>query len=125
MSGTEENALKISLEIYDKRVGGYLFRHLSPRTFSSLVRLFPIVAPSVVEDEKSINILANLSLQADKYTSSIKAGDIVYRPRNRSICIFLQDIRSEERVVPIGRVEDIKSLRDIKGSTTVRICAVS
>jgi len=124
MSGTEENVLKISLEMYDKRFGGYLLRHLSPRTFSSLVKLLPIVAPSVVEDKRSINILVSLSLQADKYTNSINAGDIVYRPKNRSICIFLQDIRSEERVVPIGRVEDIESLRCIKGSTIVRMSVV-
>ena len=120
MSEAEENAVKISLDISGKRIEGYLFRHLSPRTFSSLVRLLPITAPSVRED-RYISILANLSLQADKYTNLVKAGDIAYRPKNRSICIFLQDIRTDERMVPVGRVEDIELLRGTKGSPIVKI----
>jgi hypothetical protein len=123
MSEVEENAVKISLDISGKRVEGQLLRHLSPRTFSSLVRLLPITAPSIKED-RYISILANLSLQADKYTNLVKTGDIVYRPKNRSICIFLQDTRTDERMVPIGRMENIELLRDTKGSSMVKMSSV-
>lgn len=123
MSRVEENVYKILLEISGARIRGQLLRHLSPRTFSSIVKSLPIVAPSVIE-ETCINIFVNLSLQADKYTNAVKAGDIVYRPKNKSICIFLKEVRGEERFVPVGRVENVELLQAVRGSPVVRMNAI-
>ena len=116
MPGDQENALKIKIEASGAKAEGYLLRHLSPRTFSAIIKVLPIKAP-LVREEDGVEFLTNLDLQADKYSNTVVSGQIVYRPRNGAICIFFHDMVLGERVVPIGRVESLSSLRKISGSS--------
>jgi hypothetical protein len=105
MEINDQNILRIKIAIHGQTISGCLFRHLSPRTFSSLKKALPLKAPSIKENG-NISILANLDLQGDKFTNHVHLGDIIYRPRNGSVCIVLGDAIMKERVVPLGRVED-------------------
>jgi hypothetical protein len=70
-----------------------LVRHLSPTTFSNIIKKMPISARLHFLDRNIGYVETGLTLGSEKQKSMFKRGDLGFMVSNGSICIVLQDIK--------------------------------
>lgn len=68
-------------------------RHLSPSTFSNIIKIMPISGRLHFLDRKLAYVETGLTVGAEKQKAVYKRGDLAFMVSNGSICIVLQDIR--------------------------------
>ncbi|HEY9399294.1 MAG TPA: hypothetical protein VIP29_05295 [Nitrososphaeraceae archaeon] len=70
-----------------------LVRHLSPITFSNMIKTMPISGRMHFLERNIGYVETGLTLGAEKQKSMFKRGDLGFMVSNGSICIVLQDIK--------------------------------
>ena len=70
-----------------------LVRHLSPITFSNIIKTLPITGRLHFLERNLGYVQTGLTLGAEKQKSSFKRGDLGFMLSNGSICIVLQNIK--------------------------------
>ena len=68
-------------------------RHLSPITFSNIIKVMPISGRLHFLDRKLAYVETGLTVGAEKQKSVFKKGDLGFMVSNGSICIVLQDTK--------------------------------
>ena len=68
-------------------------RHLSPITFSNIIKVMPISGRLHFMDRKLAYVETGLTVGAEKQKSVFKKGDLGFMVSNGSICIVLQDTK--------------------------------
>jgi len=68
-------------------------RHLSPITFSNIIKVMPISGRLHFLDRKFAYVETGLTVGAEKQKSVFKKGDLGFMVSNGSICIVLQDTK--------------------------------
>ncbi|MDP9306481.1 MAG: hypothetical protein M3O68_09090 [Thermoproteota archaeon] len=68
-------------------------RHLSPITFSNIIKVMPISGRLHFLDRKLAYVETGLAVGAEKQKSVFKKGDLGFMVSNGSICIVLQDTK--------------------------------
>jgi len=66
-------------------------RHLSPITFSNIIKIMPISGRLHFMDHKIGYVETGVTVGAEKQKSTFKRGDLGFMVSNGSICIVLQD----------------------------------
>ena len=102
-----------------------LVRHLSPVTFSKIVKSMPISGRLNFLDQNLAYVETGLAVGAEKQKSSFKKGDLGFLVSNGSFCIALRDIKGIN-MNHIGRcLEDTFSLGSMDSGETIFIKQVS
>lgn len=70
-----------------------LVRHLSPITFSKIIKAMPISGRLNFLDRKLGYVETGLTVGAEKQKSSFQRGDLGFMISNGSICIVMQDTK--------------------------------
>jgi len=70
-----------------------LVRHLSPITFSNIIKIMPISGRLHFLERNIGYVETGLTVGAEKQKSIFKRGDLGFMVSNGSICIVLQDIK--------------------------------
>jgi hypothetical protein len=70
-----------------------LVRHLSPITFSKIIKSMPISGRLHFLDHKLGYVESGLTVGAEKQKSTFQRGDLGFMISNGSICIVLQDTK--------------------------------
>jgi hypothetical protein len=70
-----------------------LVRHISPITFSKIIKAMPISGRLHFLDHKLGYVESGLSVGAEKQKSTFQRGDLGFMISNGSICIVLQDTK--------------------------------
>jgi hypothetical protein len=70
-----------------------LVRHISPITFSKIIKAMPISGRLHFLDHKLGYVESGLSVGAEKQKSTFQRGDLGFMISNGSICIILQDTK--------------------------------
>jgi uncharacterized protein len=70
-----------------------LVRHLSPITFSNIIKIMPISGRMHFLGRNIGYVETGLTVGAEKQKSIFKRGDLGFMVSNGSICIVLQDIK--------------------------------
>ncbi|HEX2305703.1 MAG TPA: hypothetical protein VHH33_05405 [Nitrososphaeraceae archaeon] len=70
-----------------------LVRHLSPITFSNIIKIMPISGRMHFLERNIGYVETGLTLGAEKQKSMFKRGDLGFMVSNGSICIVFQDIK--------------------------------
>ncbi len=70
-----------------------LVRHLSPITFSNIIKTMPISGRMHFLERNIGYVEIGLTLGAEKQKSMFKRGDLGFMVSNGSICIVLQDVK--------------------------------
>jgi uncharacterized protein len=68
-------------------------RHLSPITFSNIIKVMPISGRLHFLDRKLAYVETGLTVGAEKQKSVFKKGDLGFMVSNGSLCIVLQDTK--------------------------------
>ena len=98
-----------------------LVRHLSPITFSNIIKTMPISGRLHFLGRNIGYVETGLTLGAEKQKSLFKRGDLGFMVSNGSICIVLQNIKGVH-MNHIGHcVEDPRLLESIDSGETIFI----
>ena len=68
-------------------------RHLSPITFSNIIKVMPISGRLHFLDRKLAYVETGLTVGAEKQKSVFRKGELGFMVSNGSICIVLQDTK--------------------------------
>ena len=68
-------------------------RHLSPITFSNIIKIMPISGRLHFMDHKIGYVETGVTVGAEKQKSTFKRGDLGFMVSNGSICIVFQDTK--------------------------------
>ncbi len=125
MSGTPSVSRRgLVLEIgTDRKLGCDLRRHLSPRTVGLITRSLPLRGNAHRMGKSIIYIETAIDSGLERERSEFKRGDVAFLPSTGSVCFFLNDVASTNKMTPIGRlVGDVRLLEDAGPSTPLSIC---
>jgi hypothetical protein len=98
-----------------------LVRHLSPITFSNIIKKMPISGRLHFMEHKIGYVETGVTVGAEKQKSTFKRGDLGFMVSNGSICIVLQDTKGIN-MNHIGRcIEDPLLLESIESGEIIFI----
>jgi hypothetical protein len=98
-----------------------LVRHLSPITFSKILKAIPISGRLHFLDRKLGYVETGLAVGAEKQKSTFQRGDLGFMISNGSICIVLQDTKGLS-MNPIGHcIDDPLMLESIQSGEIIFI----
>lgn len=83
---------------------GEVFRHLSPRTLSEVLRRLPLRGRVVRVGDNLVYFPTELQIGLEKPKRSFGEGDIGFMPASGGLCFFLRDAAADRPVNPLGRV---------------------
>lgn len=98
-----------------------LYRHLAPVTVTTLLGELPI-ASRVMAYPGMITLLTKIKTGVEKQRLEYSKGDVAFFAGSGSICIFLQNVKSDRPLNPIGKVEvGLEVLQNISAGDVVQI----
>lgn len=124
MSGTPSVSRRgLVLEVgTDRKLGCDLRRHLSPRTVRLITKSLPLRGNAHRMGKNIIYIETAIDSGLERERSEFKRGDVAFLPSTGSVCFFLNDVASTNKMTPIGRlVGDVRLLEDAEPSTPLSI----
>lgn len=98
-----------------------LFRHLAPITVNAILRETPFdsrvnVQPSMV------CLFTDIRVGVEKPKVQLARGDVAFLPSGNLLCVFLQSVKSDRPLNPVGKVETgIEIFEAIRPGDTVRL----
>jgi hypothetical protein len=114
--------IHVILEAREKgKIALELVRHLSPITFSKILKAIPISGRLHFLDRKLGYVDTGLAVGAEKQKSTFQRGDLGFMISNGSICIVLQDTKGLS-MNPIGHcIDDPLMLESIQSGEIIFI----
>jgi len=93
-----------------------LKRHLSPITVGMIMRMLPLSGNAHQLGESVIYFGTNINSGIERKKIDFKRGDIAFLPTEGSICFYINDVYDGKSMTPIGKVNEIEKLNEIKPS---------
>jgi len=93
-----------------------LKRHLSPITVGMIMRMLPLSGNAHQLGESVIYFGTNINSGIERKKTDFKRGDIAFLPTEGSICFYINDVYDGKSMTPIGKVNEIEKLNEIKPS---------
>ena len=93
-----------------------LKRHLSPITVGMIMRMLPLSGNAHQLGESVIYFGTNINSGIERKKTDFKKGDIAFLPTEGSICFYINDVYDGKSMTPIGKVNEIEKLNEIKPS---------
>jgi len=98
-----------------------LYRHLAPITVTTLLEEMPI-ASRVMMYPGMITLLTKIKLGVEKQRLEYSKGDVAFFAASGSICIFLQNAKSDRPLNPVGKVEEgLDVLQNVSAGDVIQI----
>ena len=98
-----------------------LYRHLSPLSVNAIMRILPVDSRVNVQPGMRC-LLTPLKVGVEKPRTSFVRGDVALLASGSLICIFLQEVRSDRPLNPLGKVDEGLELFDgMRPGDTVRL----
>ena len=96
-------------------------RHLSPITFSNIIKIMPISGRLHFMDHKIGYVETGVTVGAEKQKSTFKRGDLGFMVSNGSICIVFQDTKGISMNLIGHCIEDPLLLESIESGEIIFI----
>ena len=80
------------------------YRHLAPLTMNATLRILPLSSRIIVQPGMR-SIFTPLKVGVEKPKTSLHKGDIALLASGGLICIFVQEVKSERPLNPLGVVD--------------------
>ena len=93
-----------------------LKRHLSPITVGMIMRMLPLSGNAHQLGESVVYFGTNINSGIERKKTDFKRGDIAFLPTEGSICFYINDVYDGKSMTPIGKVDEIEKLNEIKPS---------
>ena len=93
-----------------------LKRHLSPITLGMIMRMLPLSGNAHQLGESVVYFGTNINSGIERKKTDFKRGDIAFLPTEGSICFYINDVYDGKSMTPIGKVNEIEKLNEIKPS---------
>ena len=93
-----------------------LKRHLSPITVGMIMRMLPLSGNAHQLGESVVYFGTNINSGIERKKTDFKRGDIAFLPTEGSICFYINDVYDGKSMTPIGKVNEIEKLNEIKPS---------
>lgn len=95
-----------------------LYRHLAPFTVNAIMRELPIESRVNVQSAMAC-LFTNLRVGVEKQKRNFTRGDVAFLASSGLLCFFLQNVKSERPLNPVGGVESGMELLDSLGPGSV------
>ena len=98
-----------------------LKRHLSPITVGMIMRMLPLSGNAHQLGESVVYFGTNINSGIERKKTDFKRGDIAFLPTEGSICFYINDVYDGKSMTPIGKVNEIEKLNEIKPNTKIKL----
>ena len=93
-----------------------LKRHLSPITVGLIMRMLPLKGNAHQIGKSIVYFETDVNSGVERKKTDFKRGDIAFLPTEGSICFYINDVYDGKSMTPIGKVNEIEKLNEIKPS---------
>ena len=115
MSFDSVSKKQLILEIKGKsKIPCSLKRHLSPRTVGTIMRSLPLEGHAHMLGKNIAYFETSVDSGIERSKTEFKQGDIAFLPISGSICFFLEDSIPAKTMTPIGKLESVNELKNLK-----------
>lgn len=113
---------QLILEIRGKtKITCDLKRHLSPRTVGIIMRSLPLEGHAHHLGQNILYFETVIDSGIERSKSEFKKGDVAFLPSTGSICFFINDVICAKTMTPIGKLDNVDSLNDVKSGDVLCI----
>ena len=93
-----------------------LKRHLSPITVGLIMRMLPLSGNAHQMGKSIVYFETNLNSGIERKKIDFKSGDVAFLPIEGCVCFFINDMQGVKPMTPIGKINKIEELSEIKPS---------
>lgn len=106
---------QLVLEIKGKgKISCDLKRHLSPRTVGTIMRSLPLEGHAHLMGKNIAYFETSVDSGTERPRTEFKKGDVAFSSSSGSICFFIADSAPGKQMTPIGKLEGVDILKDLK-----------
>ena len=106
---------QLILEIKGKsKIQCFLKRHLSPRTVGTIMRSLPLEGHAHMLGKNIAYFETTVDSGIERSKTEFKQGDIAFLSSTGSICFFIDDSKPGKTMTPIGNLERVDELKNLK-----------
>ena len=112
MSVSKKNLI---LEIKGKaKIHCDLKSHLSPKTVGTIMRSLPLEGHAHMLGEKIAYFETTVDSGIERERREFKKGEVAFLSSSGSICFFIDDSSPGKIMTPIGKIDSVEKLKDLK-----------
>jgi len=103
------------LEIRGKtKINCDLKRHLSPKTVGTIMRSLPLEGHAHMLGKNIAYFETTIDSGIERSRTEFKKGDVAFLSSTGSICFFIEDSEPGKTMTPIGKLENVEDLKNLK-----------
>ena len=115
MSADSVSKKHLILEIRGKaKIYCDLKRHLSPKTVGTIMRSLPLEGHAHMLGKSIAYFETTIDSGIERSRTEFKKGDVAFLSSTGSICFFIEDSEPGKTMTPIGKLENVEDLKDLK-----------
>ena len=115
MSADSVSKKHLILEIRGKaKIQCDLKRHLSPKTVGTIMRSLPLEGHAHMLGKSIAYFETTIDSGIERSRTEFKKGDIAFLSSTGSICFFIEDSEPGKTMTPIGKLENVEDLKNLK-----------
>ena len=115
MSADSVSKKPLILEIKGKgKIHCDLKRHLSPKTVGTIMRSLPLEGNAHMLGKSIAYFETTIDSGIERSRTEFKKGDVAFLSSTGSICFFIEDSEPGKTMTPIGKLEDVEYLKNLK-----------
>jgi hypothetical protein len=106
---------QLVLEIKGRsKISCALKRHLSPLTVGKIMRSLPLEGHAHMLGKNIAYFETMVDSGIERPKTEFKKGDVAFMSSTGSICFFIEDSKPGKPMTPIGKLDDIEELKNLK-----------
>jgi len=106
---------QLILEIRGKaKIQCDLKRHLSPKTVGTIMRSLPLEGHAHMLGKSIAYFETTIDSGIERSRTEFKKGDVAFLSSTGSICFFIEDSEPGKTMTPIGKLEYVEDLKNLK-----------
>lgn len=115
MSADSVSKKHLILEIRGKaKIQCDLKRHLSPKTVGTIMRSLPLEGHAHMLGKSIAYFETTIDSGIERSRTEFKKGDVAFLSSTGSICFFIEDSEPGKTMTPIGKLENVENLKNLK-----------
>ncbi len=115
MSADSVSKKHLILEIRGKtKINCDLKRHLSPKTVGTIMRSLPLEGHAHMLGKNIAYFETTIDSGIERSRTEFKKGDVAFLSSTGSICFFIEDSEPGKTMTPIGKLENVEDLKNLK-----------
>lgn len=115
MSADSVSKKPLILEIRGKaKIHCDLKRHLSPKTVGTIMRSLPLEGHAHMLGKSIAYFETTIDSGIERSRTEFKKGDVAFLSSTGSICFFIEDSEPGKTMTPIGKLEGVDDLKNLK-----------